>query len=44
MSNNGKLNINTILQEYHQTFDDSKVRKLLEELEQMMYDRALFFH
>lgn len=36
--------LNCILQQYHQTFDDSKVRKLLEELEQMMSERALFFH
>ncbi len=38
-----ELDINGILQQYHDKFDDSKVRELLEELEQMMYERALFF-
>ncbi len=38
-----ELDINGILQQYHDKFDDSKVRELLEELEQMMYERADFF-
>lgn len=36
--------INDILEQYHQKFDDSEVRELLEKLEQMMYERASFFH
>ena len=35
--------INEVLQQYHQKFDDSKVRKLLEDLESEMYSRADFF-
>ena len=38
------IDVNTILQQYHGKFDDNEVRKLLEKLEQMMYERALFFH
>lgn len=37
------VDMNTILQQYHEEFDDSKVRELLEELEQMMHERASFF-
>jgi hypothetical protein len=37
------MEINEVLQQYHQKFDDSKVIELLEELEQMMYERATFF-
>lgn len=37
------MNINTILQQYHQKFDDNEVRELLEKLESMMYERASFF-
>jgi len=38
------IDINTVLQQYHSKFDDNEVRELLEKLEQMMYERASFFH
>lgn len=38
-----ELTIDTVLQKYHQKFDDSKIRKLLEELSDAMYARSSFF-
>ena len=35
--------INEILLQYHEKFDDSEVRELVEKLEQMAYERTLFF-
>jgi len=42
-SKNQQMNINDILQQYHQKFDDGEVRVILENLEQMMHERAEFF-
>ena len=37
------MNVNTLLEEYYQKFDDSEIKEMVEKLGDMMHERREFF-